>query len=507
MFHHFASNKCLACPLGTFANITAQLECTKCPDHYTTRRISSKTSLDCVQKCPPGTMARVKVSKNPNHPQKMIKSLMPYCKKCPPGQYQSEYDQTGCLPCPTDHLSPRGSKSIQQCTPKPVHPCDIVDTCKNSGKCIPSGINPSLFSCTCLQGFTGSYCETRLDLCLSAPCENGATCRHFAGEQLTCTCPPGFTGKFCEVLSNPCEVNSCHSHGECNEVEGEIVCECSFGYYGDRCEFKEDYCTPNPCVVGTCFSAFNSYLCQCPAGALGKRCHLRPCDYSPCPRNKLCLNLPHLPANTSSFECKCPIGYRGVNCDEVDNPCDRNPCKNNGICKPVLLSRGPQFDVHLYDKFRCQCPIYLYGEKCEHLVTPDFVLEFPNSQITHLVKIDGPPKDLSQFSMCTWIETKDRQNYGTILSYATESTDNMLTLTDYNGLTLYINGSHVTSDIVLNDGRWHFLCVSWENREGHFEMYVDGQLRFSGDDLAKGNSILGGGVLVLGQEQVREERS
>lgn len=181
MFHHFASNKCLACPLGTFANITAQLECTKCPDHYTTRRISSKTSLDCVQKCPPGTMARVKVSKNPNHPQKMIKSLMPYCKKCPPGQYQSEYDQTGCLPCPTDHQSPRGSKSIQQCTPKPVHPCDIADTCKNSGKCIPSGINPSLFSCTCLQGFTGSYCETRLDLCLSAPCENGATCRHFAG--------------------------------------------------------------------------------------------------------------------------------------------------------------------------------------------------------------------------------------------------------------------------------------------------------------------------------------
>lgn len=144
----------------------------------------------------------------------------------------------------------------------------------------------------------------------------------------------------------------------------------------------------------------------------------------------------------------------------------------------------------------------MYGDRCDHLVTPDFVLEFPNSQITHLVRIEGPKKDLTEISMCTWIETRDTQNYGTILSYATETVDNMLTLTDYNGLTLYVNGSHITSDIVLNDGKFHFLCVTWESSRGRYEMFVDGTLRFDGEDLAKREIIAANGVLVLGQEQV-----
>lgn len=35
--------------------------------------------------------------------------------------------------------------------------------------------------------------------------------------------------------------------------------------------------------------------------------------------------------------------------------------------------------------------------------------------------------------MCAWMQSSDAFNYGTVLSYATESSDNMFTLTDYNG--------------------------------------------------------------------------
>lgn len=42
-----------------------------------------------------------------------------------------------------------------------------------------------------------------------------------------------------------------------------------------------------------------------------------------------------------------------------------------------------------------------------------------------------------QISFCTWIQTNDSFNYGTIFSYATETIDNMFTLTDYNGWVLY----------------------------------------------------------------------
>lgn len=426
---------------------------------------------------------------------------MPYCKKCPPGDYQPEYDQTRCRQCPEGFLSPRGSKHANQCTPKPRHPCDNPGTCRNRAQCLPSPSSNSLFTCKCSEGFSGTYCDHRLDLCLSSPCENGGICRQ-QESSVICTCLPGYSGKYCEVAVSACDANSCENNGECVDLGGDSECECPFGYYGDRCEFKQDFCSPNPCEKGACFSAFNSYICLCPTGVIGRRCHLLPCDYHPCAANKVCENLPHLPANKSSYICKCQPGYRGENCDEIDNPCDRRPCRNNGVCKPTLLSRGPQHDYKLYDKFTCQCPVYMYGPHCDQLVTPDFVLEFPSSQVTHLVKIAGPTKNLTQFSLCSWMETRDTQNYGTILSYATENVDNMITLTDYNGLTLYVNGSHVTSDIVLNDGKWHFLCVTWDNKEGHFEMYVDGQMKFVGDNLAKGQVVIGNGVLILGQEQV-----
>lgn len=45
----------------------------------------------------------------------------------------------------------------------------------------------------------------------------------------------------------------------------------------------------------------------------------------------------------------------------------------------------------------------------------------------------GPSNDLKQFTICSWIQTSDKFNYGTIFSYATSNYDNALTITDYTG--------------------------------------------------------------------------
>lgn len=58
------------------------------------------------------------------------------------------------------------------------------------------GINA--FTCLCLPGFTGSYCQYDINECDSKPCLNGGTCLDSYGTY-KCTCPHGYTGINCQV--------------------------------------------------------------------------------------------------------------------------------------------------------------------------------------------------------------------------------------------------------------------------------------------------------------------
>lgn len=55
---------------------------------------------------------------------------------------------------------------------------------------------------------------------------------------------------------------------------------------------------------------------------------------------------------------------------------------------------------------------------------------------------------------------------------------------------------------VINDGKWHHLCITWTTRDGMWEAFQDGVMRGSGENLAPYHPIKPEGVLVLGQEQV-----
>lgn len=67
-----------------------------------------------------------------------------------------------------------------------------------------------------------------------------------------------------------------------------------------------------------------------------------------------------------------------------------------------------------------------------------------------------------------------------------------------------MNGSNIITDITLNDGLWHFLCVAWMSDRGFYEIYVDGVLQHTGFDLGADNLIEPNGTLIIGQEQVSE---
>ena len=56
---------------------------------------------------------------------------------------------------------------------------------------------------------------------------------------------------------------------------------------------------------------------------------------------------------------------------------------------------------------------------------------------------------------------------------------------------LYVNGAKQITDVRINDGMWHHVCVTWTSADGAWIIYLDGILIDSGTGLANGTSIEG----------------
>ncbi|XP_076181652.1 sushi, von Willebrand factor type A, EGF and pentraxin domain-containing protein 1 isoform X2 [Ptiloglossa arizonensis] len=488
-FHDSSTERCQPCAFGEYEDTIGSLKCKRCPEYTFTKRMHAKSLQDCIRLCRPGYYSRKKRYHGTG-------SALEPCLMCNIGFYQPEYGHTRCLSCPLNTTTEdRGSKDINSCLP--VYKIEVevcrTESCLNGGQCVQE---EGSFSCDCRDYYVGSKCETFRSPCDSSPCLHEGSCNLQSlpngTTYYTCTCKNGYSGNNCEIHIDECAVNPCRNNGTCLSTESDYSCECKSGFEGELCEIALDHCDPSLCVEGsTCRTVDETWQCFCRPGFLGRHCNRLPCDWLPCTGNSYCVNIEEENATRQSYRCKCIDGYIGKNCSIPVDHCSGLPCRNNGKCL-----RGTT-------NYTCTCPVPFTGRNCETELSSDYVMHFTKSGTTDYVSMKGGAMNLLELTTCLWLQSKDTFNYGTVLSYATRYYDNAFTLTDYNGLVIYINGQKVVTDIKVNDGYWHFVCVTWESENGSWNAFMDGFLRDNGTRLARRTIVQGNGTLVIGQEQDR----
>nr|XP_054605635.1 sushi, nidogen and EGF-like domain-containing protein 1 [Nothobranchius furzeri] len=237
--------------------------------------------------------------------------------------------------------------------------CPHLRPCLNGGQCIDDCItgNPS-FTCSCLAGFTGRWCQINVNECASDPCQNGGTCKDLIS-RFICDCPPGYTGIHCETDVDECEDRPCFNNASCVQGTGNFTCVCEPGYVGVACETDINECESQPCQNGgECIDQVASFTCSCPATFTGAFCEaelvmpqinsseaLNQTEECLCQNGGVCADI--------NGTCECPSGYTGPYCQfEVtpklcsnSRPCpDGSPCLEYGGTHLCTCYTGADFD-------------------------------------------------------------------------------------------------------------------------------------------------------------------
>nr|BAE44453.1 vitelline coat protein precursor VC130 [Halocynthia aurantium] len=317
-----------------------------------------------------------------------------------------------------DHCEIRGVEidgGVNYCTVNP-------NPCINGGQCVDKSQDSTVVSwyiCRCHGGYSGDHCEIGgqdnavMNYCrlVANPCINGGSCTDrstnpFIASLYTCTCLHGFSGVHCEIRSIPNDVgnnyctvnpNPCINGGQCVDKSQDFtiaswyICRCHGGYSGDHCEIGGQvnvglyigYCgrMTNPCRNGgsctdrtTNPSIASGYTCRCLFGFSGDHCELRGVQIdggadnyctvnpNPCINGGQCVDMTQDSYIISGYICRCHGGYSGDHCENGNYIMGRagaaicedyNPCRNGGICK--------------YDdgSFSCECPERCNGPLCD----------------------------------------------------------------------------------------------------------------------------------------------
>lgn len=168
-----------------------------------------------------------------------------------------------------------------------------------------------------------------------------------------------------------------------------------------------------------------------------------------------------------------------------------------------------------------------------------FQLTFPLRTNYMYAKVKKSLPEMYALTVCMWLKSNASPGVGTPFSYAVPGQANELVLIEWgnNPMEILINDkagpkktthgkcfqergfysflqhnhhppSHIYNlqvaklPFLINDGKWHHICVTWTTRDGVWEAFQDGVKRGSGENLAPYHPIKPQGLLILGQEQV-----
>ncbi|XP_028829180.1 neuronal pentraxin-1-like [Denticeps clupeoides] len=132
-----------------------------------------------------------------------------------------------------------------------------------------------------------------------------------------------------------------------------------------------------------------------------------------------------------------------------------------------------------------------------------FQLTFPLRTNYMYAKVKKSLPEMYAFTLCMWIKSNASPGVGTPFSYAVPGQANELVLIEWgnNPMEILINDKVAKLPFLINDGKWHHICVTWTTRDGVWEAFQDGVQRGTGENLAPYHPIKPHGVLILGQEQ------
>ncbi|XP_061882291.1 slit homolog 2 protein isoform X3 [Entelurus aequoreus] len=363
-------------------------------------------------------------------------------------------------------------------------PC-LSNPCKNDGTCFNDPVH--YYRCTCPYGFKGQNCEEPIHACISNPCHNAGTCHLKEGEgsSFWCVCPEGFEGDACEVNVDDCEDNDCENNSTCVDGVNNYTCMCSPEYTGELCEEKLDFCAPelNPCQhASKCIVTPQGYKCECTPGYVGEHCETdhNDCDESKCQNGAQCIDA------VDGYTCVCPEGYSGLFCDVPPpmvlprtSPCDNHDCLNGAQCVVVATTEP-----------RCQCLQGYEGERCQTLVSVNFVDRRSYLQL---------PADLLSPQTNISLQIATDEDSGVLLY---KGDNDHIAMELYRGRlrVSYDTGSYPPSAIysveTVNDGTFH--AVELVASEQTLSLSIDGGAPKSINSLSKQSTLNIDSPLYLG---------
>ncbi|XP_064466119.1 protein slit-like isoform X2 [Ornithodoros turicata] len=157
-----------------------------------------------------------------------------------------------------------------------------------------------------------------------------------------------------------------------------LYCDCNLRWLSDW--IKKDYIEPGIARCSEPHSMKDKLVLTAPSNRFvctGKpepdvlaKCDA--CFTFPCQNGATCQSVP-----LRDYECTCPPGYHGRNCEYVIDACYGNPCENHGTCK--VLEAG---------RFSCHCPPGFDGERCE-INIDDCIDNKCENNATCIDQIDG----------------------------------------------------------------------------------------------------------------------